>query len=734
MSHPPGCRFAMLQLLWIFSSCSAVTMNLTGSSSAYLKPSNTDIYDYFGWAVSVSGNTLVVGANLEDSCATGINGNEDNCCKYYWGNICKYGAGAVYVFARNEQTGQWAQQAYLKPSNTDSGDGFGGAVSVSGNTLVVGAPGEDSCATGINGNEADNSCNDPGAAYVFARNEQTGQWAQQAYVKASNTDIYDKFGVGVSVSGNTLVVGAFSEDSCATGINGNGADNSCIAAGAAYVFARNEQTGQWAQQAYLKPSNTESGDGFGGAVSVSGNTLVVGVPGEDSCATGINGNGADNSCIDAGAVYVFARNEQTGQWAQQAYLKPSNTDSGDGFGGVVSVSGNTLVVGAPGKDSCATGINGKGADNSCIDAGTVYVFARNEQTGQWAQQAYLRPSNTESGDAFGFAVSVSGNSLVVGAYGDDSCATGINGNGTDNLCATSGAAYIFNTREVDCGNGCYGELNDDCCDCWDCRDEEAWNCTTCGYPPIDTLRCTYINCTEPWSSSRSPSKSPSGPSPSPAFSPSPSPAFSPSPSVSPLHSTTSAPVLELGESVPAIPERQACIGDDPPIPQSGLQSSSLVFNANPNIIFKDEEGTGADHYMTALLQAKLDTLATLVLAEWGQFHVKLRVTEAWDPDNEHSARSLHYQGRAADLTTSDTDRSRYGRLASLAVEAGFDWVWYEAVDHVHVCVPVAHTTTTSSTTTPDATQADTSQSQFSQPLKLTVFIIVCINMWLLSHL
>ncbi len=127
--------------------------------------------------------------------------------------------------------------------------------------------------------------------------------AQQAYLKASNTGANDQFGHSVAVSGDTVVVGAYLEDSSATGVNGNQADNSAFAAGAAYVFDRSG--GVWSQQAFLKASNTGGGDNFGFSVAVSGDTVVVGAPLEDSNATDVDGHQADNSASASGAAYVF---------------------------------------------------------------------------------------------------------------------------------------------------------------------------------------------------------------------------------------------------------------------------------------------------------------------------------------------------------------------------------------------------------------------------------------------
>ena len=313
--------------------------------------------DDFGDSVSLSGDTLAVGAPDESSSATGVNGSQsDNSA---------INSGAVYIFTRSGRT--WSQQAYLKASNTGRSDLFGDSVSLSGDTLAVGARFEDSSATGVNGSQSDNSASDSGAVYVFTRSGTT--WSQQAYLKASNTDADDSFGRSVSLSGDTLAVGVYGEDSSATGVNGSQSDNSLSNSGAVYIFTRSGRT--WSRQAYLKASNTEAGDLFGDSVSLSGDTLAVGVYGEDSSATGVNGIQSDNSANGSGAVYIFTRSGRT--WSQQAYLKASNTGAYDEFGSSVSLSGDTLAVGADGEDSSATGVNGSQGDNRAGRSGAVYV-------------------------------------------------------------------------------------------------------------------------------------------------------------------------------------------------------------------------------------------------------------------------------------------------------------------------------------------------------------------------
>ncbi len=395
------------------------------TQQAYLKASNTGSGDGFGWAVAISGETIVVGAPLEDSNATGVNGDQSN------NNLGD--SGAAYVFIRNGTT--WTQQAFLKPSNNPgSGDRLGWSVAISGETIIVGAPNEDSNATGMNGDGSNNNATNSGAAYVFGRIGTI--WAQQGYMKASNTGSEDQFGYSVGISGETIAVGAAFEWSNATGVNGDQNNNSAGASGAAYIFLRNGTT--WSQQAYLKASdNGGADDWFGFSIAISGETVLVGAIREASNATGVNGNQTDNSASQAGAVYVFVRNGTT--WTQQAYLKASNTGANDTFGKSVAISGDIAIVGADGEDSNATGVNGNQADNSAGDSGAAYIFVRSGTT--WTQQAYLKASN--AGGSFGESVAISGEMAVVGADLEASNATGSGGNETDISAGGAGAAYVF---------------------------------------------------------------------------------------------------------------------------------------------------------------------------------------------------------------------------------------------------------------------------------------------------
>lgn len=426
------------------SSClSSTAQTLVASDSieaiGYFKAANPDQYDAFGWSVAISGdgNTLAIAAPAENSSSTGINNSQDELATY---------AGAVYLFTRNTVTGIWSQQAFIKPSNTGSGDEFGWSVSLSsdGNTLAVGALGEDGNSSGINGVDSD-LLPESGAVYIFTRSVDV--WSQQAYIKASNPDSNDTFGFAISLSddGNTLAVGAEGEASSSSGIGGKQNSNTAEYSGAAYVFTRT--AGVWSQQAYIKASNPDAFDRFGRSLALSGDgrVLAVGATVEGSSDSGIDGNQNDNSKIGSGAVYVFKFNRNTQLWAQDAYIKASNASNSTkvwfGYSVDLNDSGNTLAVGAPGEDSATTSINSI-PDNTATDAGAAYMF---QFTGSgWVEQAYFKASNTDAKDMFGYAIALSsdGNKLLVTAKSEDGWARGIS-DAQDNNGADSGAAYLF---------------------------------------------------------------------------------------------------------------------------------------------------------------------------------------------------------------------------------------------------------------------------------------------------
>ncbi len=338
---------------------------------------------------------------------------------------------------------------YFKPSNTGGGDSFGTSVALSGdgNTLAVGASWESSSATGIDGNQNDDSAYAAGAVYVFVRSA-AGVWSQQAYVKPSNTDPGDRFGhrVALSGDGSTLAISAPREDGGVAGIGGNPQDDSVLDAGAVHVFVR-DGLGAWSQQAYVKASNTDEGDSFGFAVALSGDgsTLAVGATGEDSTAAGIGGDQVDDSGYEVGAAYVLVR-DGLGAWSQQAYVKASNPGDGDQLGSSValSVDGTTLALGARYESSSATGIDGNQASNTAGGAGAVYVLLR-DGMGAWSQQAYVKASNTGANDLFGASVALSadGSVLAIGARWEDGSATGIGGNQASNAATDAGAVYVL---------------------------------------------------------------------------------------------------------------------------------------------------------------------------------------------------------------------------------------------------------------------------------------------------
>ena len=356
----------------------------------------------FGTSVSIDGDTLVVGAPNYVPHPTG--------------------PGLVYIYNRDAQ-GNWTEHANLVVCDAACGDGFGEAVSIDGDTIIVGAP-------------ASPNSEIAGAAYIFTRNKQ-GDWKQQAKLMVSDPRI-TKLGGAVALQGNTAVVGLTSTSVTDVFIfvrdqNGNWSHESTLSApgtnvtnslaiqgdtiivgapffsidgnktviDAVYIFTRDEY-GNWAQQEQLLDPNPDMPfNFFGYSVAFDSNTLVIG-----------------SITFTVDRAYIFNRNEQ-GDWLMQQVLDPDGNSSSDNFGASVAIQGDTLVVGA----------------SHDAPSGSAHIFTRDER-GIWSEHAKLLQSDGGNNDNFGAAVALDNDTIIVGARGDDD-----NGN-------ASGSAYLFDAADT----------------------------------------------------------------------------------------------------------------------------------------------------------------------------------------------------------------------------------------------------------------------------------------------
>lgn len=302
--------------------------------------------DYFGAAVSVYQNTLVVGSPGQD-----YDSNGDNYVD---------GAGAIFVFTRSG--GVWSQEQKIVATGTNSRmmfDGFGSSVALDQETLVAGAPAQDYNATGSG------EVLEAGAAYVFIRS--AGVWSLQQKLIATGTNARsadDSFGGSVKIYADTVAISSINQDYDELG-------NSPLSnAGAIYVFSRSG--GVWSQDQKIVATGTNariSNDQFGYSIGLNQNTLAVGSPFQNFDSAGIN------LLNDAGAVFVYSRQSMT--WSQSLKLTPTGTNSriaNDGFGFAVDLSENassdgySLIIGAPFHDADSNGTN------SIEDAGAAFIF------------------------------------------------------------------------------------------------------------------------------------------------------------------------------------------------------------------------------------------------------------------------------------------------------------------------------------------------------------------------
>ncbi len=325
-----------------------------------LYPAVAATSDSFGHSVAISGETIIVGASHDDH-----SGSTD------------IGSATIFVHG----PAGWVVQATLLPTGTGSLTYAGAAVAIEGDTAVLGG-------IGYNG--------DRGAAWVFHRNGSL--WSQEAMVTAPNAAAGDNFGYSLALDGNTLIVGAPTN-------NPNGIDN----AGAGYVFVRGG-TG-WSWQATLVASDPEAGGYLGTGAAIDGDTILLGAYGDNATTE------------DSGAAYVYVRSGST--WTQQVKLFGLGSPGVMWFGFAVAIEGDVAAVGAPLDDLPAQ------------DSGSVFVFDRTGSN--WMQRSYPLPSPSGDGlSNFGSRVAIDGSTILVTAPVD----------GTH--VPDGGVAWLFETAFPDC--------------------------------------------------------------------------------------------------------------------------------------------------------------------------------------------------------------------------------------------------------------------------------------------
>ncbi len=307
--------------------------------STKLTASDGTANDFFGNDVAVSDDTIIVGA--------------------FWDAENGYASGSVYVFERNwGGANTWGQTAKITAIDGVANDVFGGSVAIGGNTIVVGADGDDTS----------------GSVYIFERNQGgANAWGQTAKITAADGAMEDRFGLSVAISGDTIIVGAFGD-----------ADNG-IDSGSAYIFERNQGgANAWGQTAKITAADGATEDWFGISVAVNSDTAIVGAQWDDD-------NGSKS-----GSAYIFERNQGGANvWGQTAKITAADGAMDDRFGRPVAISSDTIIVGAR-----------YDGDNGTY-SGSAYIFERNQGGANvWGQTAKITAADNSMWDRFGASVSV----------------------------------------------------------------------------------------------------------------------------------------------------------------------------------------------------------------------------------------------------------------------------------------------------------------------------------------
>lgn len=369
--------------------------------------SDHENYDRFGWSVSIDDSCLVVGSYGEDEDENGLN------------TLSK--AGSAYIFEL-DNSGNWVEVQKIIASDRSADDEFGFSVDIQNETIVVGAHQDFQDANGLN------DIHHAGSVYVFEKNG-SGVWVETQKLSASDRsadinypngysgeDLSDQFGHSVGVWGDYLIVGALSHDYDLSH------SSTAWTAGAAYIFERN--AGVWTEVQKIENSDWTAWDRFGAAVAIDTNIIAIGVWSEDESVT--NTDYMKNS----GSIYMFER-DGAGQWNEVQKLTAGERNTGDHFGWDVKLKDNYLISGVEHDDEDST------ESNPLNEAGSAYLFKRDENTGIWSQIQKISASDRDSLDVFGYAVGLDANNVIVGAFQHD-----FNAVHSDSI-SEAGAAYVF---------------------------------------------------------------------------------------------------------------------------------------------------------------------------------------------------------------------------------------------------------------------------------------------------
>ncbi|MEM5566745.1 T9SS type A sorting domain-containing protein [Psychroserpens sp. AS72] len=433
-------RVLLSSVLLLFS----IILNAQGWGQIQkIVPADREQADYFGYAVTMSGDYAVIGA--------------------HWDDVTTSNMGSAYVY-KKDVNGNWIEHQNLTAPDKRQNDQFGYSVAIHGNYLIVGAIGQSynaanssyiqaagaayiyekdtnnnwnfvqkivasdreyinqfGYAVDLNGNYAivspvrhdydasgNNFQDDAGAVYVFER-DGSGTWSEVQKIVASDRTAFDYFGqTGLAVDGNYIVVGSVGDDE-----DDNGS-NFLSSAGSAYIFER-DGSGIWNEIQKIVNSDREAGDTFGRTVTIDGNYLVVGADYEDE-----KGNAA-------GAAYVFEK-QTNGTWNHSQKLTATNGAADDHFGRDVDMDDNYIIIGSHLNDIGSPG-----------DNGAAYIFEN--QDGVWNETAFIYDAFNQTSEYFGYTVAISGDFAIVGAYED-----GYDEN-EENELVGAGAAFIFDANE-----------------------------------------------------------------------------------------------------------------------------------------------------------------------------------------------------------------------------------------------------------------------------------------------